>query len=117
MTINDLVATAFAAAKQKGFHDKPREFGTSIALIHGELSEALEAHRDNKRCTLKGENLANLDHKSYSNNVKGSIEEELADVVIRVCDLAGSMYIDLENHIIAKINFNRSRPHKNGRNY
>lgn len=47
-TINELCKEAYENAKSKGFHDKPVEMGTRLALIHGEVSEALEADRESK---------------------------------------------------------------------
>lgn len=91
--INKLCKQAYETAKSKGWHDTPRETGTILALIHSEVSEALEADR-------KG-------------NQEGFVEE-LADVCIRVFDLAGLMNIDLEKAILDKMEFNRSRPMMHG---
>jgi NTP pyrophosphatase (non-canonical NTP hydrolase) len=64
-----------------------------LALIHSEVSEALEADR-------KG---------NYENFV-----EELADVCIRVFDLCGAKDIDLETAISKKMQYNRTRSYKHG---
>lgn len=96
MTITELVREAHETAKAKGFHDNGLDFPRFIALAHSELSEALEAHRND-----------NYEH----------IAEELADVVIRVADTAGAMGIDLEHAIIVKMAFNRHRPHRHGKRY
>jgi NTP pyrophosphatase (non-canonical NTP hydrolase) len=81
---------------QKGFHDDYRSVPESLCLIHGEVSEALEADR-------KG------DEENFS--------EELADICLRVFDLAGSMDIDLEGAIEKKMQKNRNRPYKHGKKY
>ena len=48
MTISELVARAHDNAVKHGFWNPAPAFGTSIALIHSELSEALEAAIDLK---------------------------------------------------------------------
>lgn len=93
MKINNLCKSAFEIAKSKGWHDEPREMGTILALIHSEVSEALEA-----------------DRKGDSEN----FAEELADVVIRVFDLCGLMNIDLESAILQKMERNKGRSYKHG---
>jgi NTP pyrophosphatase (non-canonical NTP hydrolase) len=91
--INNLFKEAFMIAKSKGWHDKEPETGTILALIHSELSEALEADR-----VGDVENFA----------------EELADVCIRVFDLCGSRGIDLEKSISEKMEYNKIRAYKHG---
>lgn len=91
--INDLCARAVETATKNGWHDKEYETGTSLALIHSEVSEALEADR-----------IGDADHFS----------EELADVCIRVFDLCGHKNIDLGAAIIKKMEKNKSRPYRHG---
>jgi len=91
--INILCKEAYMTAKSKGWHDEPRETGTLLALVHAEVSEALEADRKGN-----AENFA----------------EELADVCIRIFDLCGSRGIDLEAAISKKMEFNKTRSFKHG---
>ncbi|WP_337982817.1 MazG nucleotide pyrophosphohydrolase domain-containing protein [Lysinibacillus sp. C5.1] len=91
--INDLCKQAYETAVSKGWHDQPREMGTLLALIHSEVSEALEADR-------KG------DTENFT--------EELADVCIRIFDLCGSRNINLEQAIIKKMERNKGRSYKHG---
>lgn len=46
MEIKTLVAKAHENAVKHGFWEPPLSFGTAIALIHSELSEALEEERN-----------------------------------------------------------------------
>ncbi|POD46268.1 hypothetical protein BKM15_25845 [Pseudomonas syringae pv. syringae] len=91
--INQLCVQAFETAISKGWHDETRETGTLLALIHSEVSEALEADR-------KG------DEENFA--------EELADVCIRIFDLCGAKDIDLEVAILKKMEKNKSRSYKHG---
>lgn len=55
--------------------------------------------------------------KWFDENVKGSIEDELADVFIRCFDFAGGYGINIHSHIFSKLRRNRSRPYKHGKRY
>ena len=86
---------AFETARDAGWHDEPRGFPTAIALMHSELSEALEAHRrdmmDDK-----------LTHRM-------GVEVELADCLIRILDTAEEMGLDLGAAVVEKNRYNRTR--------
>lgn len=78
-------------------------YGQKIALIHAELSESLEGDRKN----LEDDHLPTYQMRFV----------ELADAIIRIADLAGYFNIDLEELIIAKMEYNKSRPYKHGKAY
>ena len=84
-----------AQALAAGWHAKPREVGTLIALCHSELSEALEGARKNLMD----------DHLSH----RKMVEVELADTIIRILDLAGREGLDVPGALAEKHDYNFSR--------
>lgn len=91
------------ANREKGFWEGERNVGELLALVHSEVSEALEAHR-------KDLNDSHLKHR------KG-IEVELADALIRILDMAAGLQMDIGNAMIEKLAFNAKRPQKHGKKY
>lgn len=108
MHISEMQKAAWQNSEDHGFHVATDTFGDKIALIHSEASEALEAFRD----TPHGEPL-NMNDYSDAGKPEG-IPAELADIVIRVMDLAETYGIDLEAAILEKHHYNVSRPFRHG---
>lgn len=50
--INKLSQQIHENAISKGFFDKEKNIGEMLCLIHSEVSEALEADRNDNYCTL-----------------------------------------------------------------
>lgn len=104
MNLKELQIEIHSINRSKGFWDQPRNQSEIICLIHSELSEALEAVRHDNPPS---------DHiPAFS-----GLEEELADVVIRVLDYAAGFNLDLEGAIRAKIDFNSNRPFMHGKKF
>jgi len=120
--INELAKEIYENAKSKGFHEGEKNIGEMLCLIHSEVSEALEADRKHQR-TLSNIGAVNgwisddEFKRSFQDNVKDTFDDELADIMIRVMDLAHHKGIDLEAHIKAKMRYNSLRQHKHGKKY
>jgi len=123
--INELAKQVHENAKSKGFFDEPKNIGEMLCLIHSEVSEALDADRGNAYCTLDDRQMNVLmgwvkddDFKNnYTALAKGTFEEEMADIIIRVLDLCAFKKIDIDRHVRAKMRYNSLRPHKHGKKY
>lgn len=100
MTVDGCMGTEDVRVKTR-----PWNFGEKVALIHSELSEALEAHRKDPQAMDK-----HCPHHP-------AVAVELADAVIRILDLAEKLQIDLGQAILDKMAFNKTRPHKHGKAY
>lgn len=94
-SVNNLRDLCFTLAYEAGWHIKPREIGTMIALMHSELSEALEGARKD----LMDDHLTN----------RKMLEVELADTIIRIMDFAGLHNLDLGGAIVDKLAYNSNR--------
>ena len=125
MEIKELVKEAHQTAKEKGFWDEKRNNSELLMLIVTELGEACEALRKNHRqtCTKTVEygegvyeekDVPSLEEATWKKN---TFEDEIADVFIRLGDLCAGLDIDIEWHIKKKMEYNRNRPYKHGKQF
>ena len=87
-----------------GWWEEPREDGTLIALIMSEAAEALEALRKGNK------------PDEHCPQFSGA-EVELADVIIRIMDMAEARGWNVAGAIVAKHEFNKGRPYKHGKEF
>lgn len=93
-TLTEMTQEVLEWCQSKGWYDKPVAFGDAMALLHSEVSEAVEAWRswgladstdpvDEPNCTPKPE----------------GVGSEFADVLIRLLDDCGRFAVDLEAEV------------------
>lgn len=103
--LKEIQKRAYAHAEHKGFHDTDPNILNCIdngwtilqlkwlAMIGSEVGEAVEAAR-----------LGDVD----------GLAEELADIIIRVCNMAECCDIDLDEEVNKKQDKNEQRPYMHG---
>lgn len=115
LTVSEWMNLVHGLAKSKGWHEGEETEAAFLMRtgmnIHAELSELWEAYRGgvlNQPCD-KADKMKDLGLPRLT-----SIEEELADIFIRLCDSAARLNVDLSTAVCVKHLFNASRPHRHG---
>jgi NTP pyrophosphatase (non-canonical NTP hydrolase) len=107
--LDNLVHVAHENSRAHGFWD-PGEgsatFVERIALVISECAEVIEEVRENRPVT---EIRVREDGKPLG------IPTELADILIRVLDIAGGYGIEIGDAVAMKMRYNAGRPHKHGK--
>lgn len=102
MELNKLRDEAYSTAKDHGWHDKNYTDSHFLMLIVTEIAEAVQADRTGRHSDIENFKEFTEAHDStaftyaFDDFIKGSVEDELADVAIRCLDLAGLRNINLD---------------------
>lgn len=122
MKLNEYSKLASEISKSKGFQDIELNIPTKLALIHSEVSEALEADRIGTEVNHRVTNISHIESlecdkvfkAEFEYGIKDTFEDELADILIRVFELCGIKNIDIDSHVKMKMRYNSLRPRMNG---
>ena len=112
-TLTQMTAEVRSNNIQKGWRTGGNTFGDHIALMHSELSEALEAYRDHRLNDATPEWIAFSFEDTPMPKPEG-VGSEFADVLIRLLDAADIYGIDLDAEYERKMAYNRTRPYQHG---
>lgn len=105
-SLNEMMAEVVAFEESKGWSPNDNQFGTSLALLHSEVSEALESFREGDWGSLG------------AGGKPEGVDSELTDVFIRLLSTWAQFVkprgADLERMFELKMAYNRTRSHRHG---
>lgn len=113
LSVQELIFDSVTTANEKGWWDKTptsdeilNVIPEKIALMHAELSEALEEYRRSR----------NVYETNYEGEKPVGFLSEMADVYIRVADLLGKLGAGqmFEEVLRKKLAYNKTRPYRHG---
>lgn len=107
MNYNELTKLAHSNAVNHGFWEQKQSNEHCLCLVITEISEAVEADRNGQRANKIGfdTGLANAYQgiirpdwfdKCFHACIKNTLEDEMADIAIRLFDLAGALGVDFD---------------------
>jgi NTP pyrophosphatase (non-canonical NTP hydrolase) len=103
MNLNELRDRAHDNSKKHGFWQGNTNIGEKLMLIVTEVAEAMECYRENEMYNAK-----------TPEGKPVGFASELADVFIRIGDLAGHLDIDLDKAVADKMAYNETRSFRHG---
>lgn len=104
-SLNELALDGYLIARAHGFWDEPVNFPEKLALIHSEVSEALEDYRNGHAATLTW---------TEADGKPKGIPSELADIIIRTLDIAAYYEINIQEAVDTKMAYNKTRAYRHG---
>lgn len=107
--LNKLKDTIYSIEVAHGFHDEEHTVDHELGMVLSEIGEAIDADRNpnapvpTQKTIDEAMELADESDEQhvafiayFKDHIKGSVVEELADVAIRLLDLAGGMDVEFD---------------------
>ena len=104
LTLDELQEQSHRIAVEHGWWEKERNIGEILALIHSEISEALEEYRTYGLVTVR----------FASDGKPEGFFVELADAIIRIADVFEHYGVGMEPILRLKMEYNKKRPYRHG---
>ena len=96
--LRNFIKRAYKCACNHGFHDEKLSYSHMAMLVVRELSEAVEADRHNRHAQrdVYEDFAKEMGDKTllFERYIKDTVEDELADAVIRLCDMSGALELE-----------------------
>ena len=104
--LNNMREEAYKTATKHGYHSEERHPSFWLGLVVSECGECIHADRANRHATVSQyrdvlqvytSHPSTVDFLNvFEQNIKDTVEDEFADIIIRLLDFAGNYHIQLE---------------------
>ena len=104
MNILELIEESHQVSKEKGFWDGNKNHSETVLLIIANVGDIVKANKKKKladwnsysTATLSVPNVYEATFKdAFEKHIKDSFEDEIANVMIRICDFLGGTKVDI----------------------
>ena len=96
MNYNKLAEEAHEKAVKHGFWETKMSNEHCLMLVITEIAEMVEAHRVSRKASIAAYNEMLNKQIGFECFIKNTMEDEMADIVIRLADLAGALGVNFE---------------------
>ena len=96
MNYNKLAEEAHDNAVKHGFWETKVSNEHCLMLVITEIAEMVEAHRVSRKASIAAYNEMLNKQIGFECFIKNTMEDEMADIVIRLADLAGALGVNFE---------------------